>query len=114
MRVSLILFGAALGLMTAAPASAAPDDCVWTSRLTNPRLPLGRLRDLPSGMVCPAALAAPAPGAPVAEPVATPVTVVVLHEIRVRPSQVIIEPPEIHFVDELPPAEAPPAAEPTP
>jgi hypothetical protein len=110
MRGSLLTPTLVLALATALPSSAAPvsPGCAWSSPLINPRLPVGRLRTLPAAMVCPPPAPAPAERQPTsAEP---PVTVIMVHEIIVRPSQVIIEPPEVHFVDPpgAAPAEAPP------
>lgn len=113
MRALFLIPIVMLALSSPATAATTATECVWTSTLTNPRLPLGRLRALPSGVACPPAFVAPvqrpAPLAPTPEPAPT---VIVVHELRIRPSEVIIEPPQVHFVDR--PADAPPTPDPTP
>ena len=104
--MSAVVVSLFLSLAAPAPAVVSTPPCAGVASLapalSNPRLPLGRLRTLPSGALCPPPTTQADP-APQPEP-QQPVTVVVVRELIVRPSQVIIEPPEIHFVDELPAA----------
>ena len=107
--MSAIVASLLLPLIAAGPAAEPGPPCEGAASLTralsNPRLPLGRLRTLPPGVLCPPPATFAAPAVQTAPPQA--VTVVVVRELIVRPSEVIIDPPEIHFVDP-PTAEAPP------